>query len=167
MMAATNGHRSVKSLNWAELRSDSPFPKTRERRSAYKRGLSYERSVGRKLQRLNRTGLLPGELRLGQWISFSDENGYGHAQPDAYLKTDDMVLLMEVKLTQTDAAERQLQQLYEPLLLQLYGLPVICLQVCENLRYTPRGLVEGPLGLLGRSELGKANGCFTWHFRND
>ena len=161
--SAPAAHRTVESLEWAELRTASPFPKHRERRSAYKAGLSYERKVGRTLQRMNRWGELDGELSLGQWISYGDANGYGYAQPDAYLLAGDMVLLMEIKLTQTDTAEQQLEDLYRPLLRHIYGQPVVCLQICKTLRYVPQDLVEGPEDLLARPE----PGCFTWHYRGD
>lgn len=162
-MLTTFDHRSISGLRSAALLHASPFAAKRELRSPYKRGLAYERKVGRTLQRLNRTGRLPGELHLGQWISYNDANGHGYAQPDAYLVADGHVLLAEVKLTQTDAAEQQLQRLYKPLLQQLYGLPVLCLQVCRRLRHVAKRPVSGPAELLAAPR----PGTHTWHFRGD
>ena len=156
--------RKVTGLRWAELRPEGPFPKTRPRRACVKRGHAYERVLGRQLQRWNRTGVLPGELRLSQWFLFSDSNGIGWAQTDAYLLTNDnRILLLEAKLTQTDSANPQLLSLYLPLLRHIYERPILCLQVCRNLRYLPPKLVDGPQELLDKP----GAGVFTWHFRGD
>ena len=82
------------------------------------------------------------------------------AQPDHYIITDERILLMECKLTQTDSATPQLLSLYLPLLRFIYEKPIICLQVCQNLRYVPQKLVSGPKELLKRP----GPGVFVWHF---
>ncbi len=152
--------RKIRGLKWAELRSEAPFKKSRPRRSALKRGLAYEKVVGRELKRQIGDGSLKGELFLGQWILFSDAGGIGWAQPDAYVLMEDRILLLEAKLTQSDAAVPQLLSLYLPLLRQIYNLPILCAQVCHNLRYIPKKLVESPQELLANP----GPGVFVWHF---
>lgn len=124
-----------------------------------KKGLTYERKVARLLKRLNAEGELPGELYLSQWIAYEDKNGQGFAQVDAFLVRDDLILLVEVKLTQTDYAKGQMLKLYLPLLKKIYQRPVVCLQVCKNLRRVPENkstaleLVKNP-----------KPGVWTWHW---
>ena len=156
----TTRQRKVRGLRWAQLQKNSPFAPTKPRASALRRGLAFEKNVGRHLLRLMDSGELVGDLRLGQWIVFSDDFGVSHAQPDAYLLTTHLVLLMECKLTQSDAAEDQMRLLYVPLLKHLYELPVVCLQVCKNLRYIPQRLVDGPEALLDKAR----SKMHTWHF---
>jgi len=106
-------------------------------------------------------GQLLGVLNLNQWILFSDETGIHYAQPDAYLIVPERILLMEIKLTQTDTAKLQLLRLYLPLLQKIYDMPVVCLQICKRLRYEPKKLVENPLELLASP----GPGVYTWHYR--
>ncbi|KKM17739.1 hypothetical protein LCGC14_1672780, partial [marine sediment metagenome] len=123
-------------------------------------GIAYEKVVGRELKRLVRNGDLDGELILGQWILFCDINGVGWAQPDAYVLMEDKIILFEAKLTQSDSAVPQLLSLYLPLLRQIYNLPILCAQVCHNLRYVPKKLVESPQEILANP----GPGVFVWHF---
>lgn len=156
----TTTQRRVRGLRWAQLQAKSPFPKTRLRSSSMKKGLAFEKNVGRHLLRMVDRGELAGSLRLGQWIVFSDDFGVSHAQPDIYLLTTKLVLLMECKLTQSDAAEDQMRLLYVPLLKHLYDMPVVCLQICKNLRYVPNLLVNGPEDLVDKAR----TKMHTWHF---
>lgn len=122
--------------------------------------MSYERKVVKELARQLREGELPdGELFAGQWLVFYDARGRGFAQPDAYIVFSRAVLAVEVKLTQTEIAEDQLQNLYRPLLERLYKLPVHLLQVCRHLRYE-RGLVESPREVLEWPR----DHVSTWHW---
>ncbi len=156
------GIRRIRGLKWAELRQEAPFKKSRTRKASYKRGNSYERTVGRELKRQIKDGSLSGELFLGQWILFCDQYGVGWAQPDAYLLMEERILLLEAKLTQTDTAVPQLLSLYLPLLRKVYELPILCIQVCHNLRYLPKKLVESPQEVLENP----GPGVFTWQFLN-
>lgn len=158
-----NEVRRIRGLKWAELRDDGPFSKQKPKRRAHKAGLAYEKKVGRWLNRMIRDGELQGELRLSQWLLFADENGIGWAQPDAYILMEKGILLMECKLTQSDVATPQLLSLYLPLLRKIYNLPILCLQVCHNLRYVPKKLIEGPKELLEAP----GPGVFVWHFLGD
>ncbi len=152
--------RRIRGLKWAELRQEAPFKRSRPKRRAHKAGLAYERVVGRELKRQIRDGSLDGELILSQWILFADSNGIGWAQPDAYILMRERLLLLEAKLTQTDSAVPQLLSLYRPLLSKIYNLPILCIQVCHNLRYVPKKLVESPQEVLENP----GPGVFTWHF---
>ncbi len=158
--------RRVKGSKWAELRPQGPFPGKRNSasRTCVKRGNAYETKVGRFLKRQLAEGTLEGELTLKQWILFTDENGVGWAQPDAYIITEQRILLIEAKLTQTDSATPQLLALYLPLLRHIFvDVPIVCLQVCQNLRYVPKKFVESPQELLANP----GPGVYTWHFRGD
>lgn len=87
-----------------------------------------------------------------------DQMGPGHAQPDAFLVLPKHILLYECKLTQTVNAFLQMAQLYVPLLEQIFERPVMTLQVCRNLRYTPEA-ERTPQELIANPEYGN----FTWH----
>lgn len=161
--------RRVKNLQWAELREYSPFnrggKKRKVKNSSFQRGLAYERVVGRHLKSEIQAGHLGGTLVLSQWILFLDKNGYGWAQIDAFIlpppdSQDVPILLIEAKLTQTDSATAQLISLYLPLLRKIYNRPVVCLQVCKNLRHLPNKFVESPREVLENP----GPGVFTWHF---
>lgn len=155
-----NEVRRIRGLRWAELRSSGPFSKRSPKARAQKAGLAYEKKVGRTLKRMLRQEELEGELRANQWVQFSDENGIGWAQPDFYLLMENGILLMECKLTQSDSATPQLLSLYLPLLRKIYNLPILCLQICHNLRYVPKKLIDGPQELLGAP----GPGIFVWHY---
>lgn len=84
-----------------------------------------------------RQGFLTGEVHCGQWIEYQDINGLGYAQPDIFIVQDEVLHLLEVKRTQTTAGWEQMEDLYEPLLQHIYGLPVHKCLVCQNLRWVP------------------------------
>ena len=114
--------------------------------------MTYQRKVVRQLRDLNL-----GELFAEQWIAFSDENGKGMAQPDAFILLPGQILLFECKLTQKEGAEKQVRELYQPLLEHIYGLPVVCCQVFKNIRWLGPNMVEGAEDLVGRK------GYWLWH----
>ena len=151
--------RKVKGLKWSELRDYGPFPGKNQNRNAkacVKKGHAYERVVHRELKRLD----LGGEICFQQWIMFADENGLGWAQPDLYVLWPNLLLLIECKLTQSKSADQQLLGLYLPLLRDIYQLPILCLQVCKNLRVVPPKLVDGPADLLKFP----GPGVHTWQY---
>ena len=92
------GVRRVQGLKWAELRQDAPFKKSRPRQAALKRGIAYEKTVGRELKRQIKDGSLEGELFLDQWILFADLHGIGWAQPDAYILMENRIASLHSKI---------------------------------------------------------------------
>ena len=114
-------------------------------------GRAYEKKVGKFISRR-----WPG-LISGQWFEFLDRNGPGVCQPDHYIPFEDQVLLFECKLTQTDVAFSQMDQLYKPILRQLYGRPVTGVQVCKHL------VDRRPIITDLRETLLKPGSNFLWH----
>lgn len=162
VMPPRKDHRQVDTIRWVELREIGPFGKTRSKRTCVKRGHTYERKVGRELRDQLLTGELEsGELHANQWLLFSDSQGINWAQPDYYIVYPKVVLLIEAKLTQTDTATPQLLSLYRPLLAFHYDRPVLCVQVCQNLRHIPPRFIESPQEVLDHP----GPGVHTWHFR--
>lgn len=96
--------------------------------------MAYERKLGKKLDRLLKTGKLSGQLFYDHWFHFEDDNGEGWAQPDYFILSPHRVICFEAKLSQTPEAWRQLNDLYQPLLEFAFKRPVIAVQVCKNLR---------------------------------
>ena len=152
--------RRIRGLSWAELRPTGPFTRPKPRRACEKRGIAYEKVVARELRRQQESGSLSGELFISQWILFADSKGTGWAQTDIYIIMEKIILLIECKLTQTDSATPQLLSLYLPLLRKIYNMPIICLQVCKNLRYVPKKFVESPQEFLQFP----SPGVSTWHY---
>lgn len=104
--------------------------------------MTYERTIGRRLKQQIRDGELYAELISGQWFQFKDANGFGFCQTDHLLVTPTGIIILECKLTQTEKAWVQLDNLYLPVLSAVYSLPVYTIQVCRNLRYVPtNGLI--------------------------
>ena len=124
--------------------------KTRRNKNRRGDGLRLEKRVAKEIRHA-----VPGEVFCGQWIEYLDENGLGYAQPDIFILQEDQILLLEVKLTQTENGWAQMEDLYEPLLHHIYGLPVHQCLVCQNLRWTPDILVDAA------DEIQHAG---TWHF---
>lgn len=78
----------------------------------------------------------------GPWFRFLDSNGPGYCSPDLVFDLGALLLVLEVKLTWTPIAERQIRELYKPVLELALGKPVAGLVVCRNLTgETPRELV--------------------------
>ncbi len=153
-------HR-IRGLKWAELRDEGPFERCGPpRKKAFKKGLAYEKAVGKYISRMVSSGELNGELFLEQWFIYCDQSGVNWAKTDIYLILEDYILLMECKLTQTDAATPQLLSLYLPLLRKIYNKPILCMQVCKGLRYVPKKLIASPQELLENP----GPGVFVWHF---
>jgi len=168
--------RVIKDLYGASLSNEvPPHAKLQKGRmnSKQRAGLTYEKRVTRSLKRaIGPQGHLPhGVLRAGQWISFTDSNGPGWAQPDLYHWVEEagLLFILECKLTQTPVAEWQLEHLYRPLLAHILRPDeVVMLQICKNLRpgAQPK-LVSGPREAL---ELTRRRGGpmpYVWHYRGD
>ena len=136
--------RKIQGLRWAHL-SDTgpPYPKYRGMTAPQRAGRRFEKKVASKLESLVEGRFL---FSQGQWISFQDENGYGMAQPDLYLRDEERIILLEVKLTQTEAAWRQMEDLYVPLLRMVFPevWRVCTVQVCSRIKkMPPKGAILG------------------------
>lgn len=68
----------------------------------------------------------------GQWIRALDSSGTFNAQPDLYLHFKSRIILFEFKLTRCQSAERQLLELYGPLLYHIFHLPLVFVSVFLN-----------------------------------
>ena len=115
--------RRLSGLLWARAAPRPSFiPKSRPR-GAKAQGLRYERALAQ---------ALPQAIH-GPWFEFCDRNGKGWCQPDLVLKQEGRIYVLECKFTDTPAARVQLQQLYIPILGQVFGLPVGGIVVCHTL----------------------------------
>lgn len=65
------------------------------------------------------------------WIEFEDSNGFGFCQPDAFVVFDNLVILVEAKLTWVDCVWEELDGLYKPLLENIYSRPVASVAACK------------------------------------
>lgn len=102
-------------------------------------------------------------IKSGQWYDFEDYNGYGCCETDHELHFDEFIILLEAKLTQSDAAVGQMCKLYLPVMKLVWQKPVIPVQVCKNLRYHPEALLGDIETLITKPEMK----VWTWHYLGD
>ena len=116
--------RVICGLKWARGPVPRPenLPKGRPR-GAKAEGLRYERLVCSRLE----------QGKPGLWWEFEDQNGHGFCQTDLVLFGPTQVLVVEVKLSATDAAWKQLGKLYLPVLGMALGKNCYGLQMAKNL----------------------------------
>src|SRR4051812_24584328 len=107
-------HKVIEGLRVCTMLPSRPsyIPKSRPKGSKAV-GCAYERKIGKKLKKI-----WP-DLVSGQWFQYVDQHGRSCCQTDHYVVLDDQVLLLECKLTQTDVAFTQMDQLYKPILRML------------------------------------------------
>lgn len=67
------------------------------------------------------------------WISYEDVNGRSGCEPEAFALLPEGVLLVECKLTGCRYGHAQMQDLYAPLLAELFQRPVKGLQIAQRL----------------------------------
>lgn len=121
-------------LLYATLESSGPHQEQRLTGSRYK-GKLFEKKIGETLEKK----FPRAEILHEQWISFEDSGGSGWAQPDHIIVEDDLLWIVECKLTYTPRAEKQLE-LYEYLLQRVYeGATPILVTCVKNLAKTPTG----------------------------
>lgn len=118
--------RSIQGLIWAGPTEVGPFGVQKRRKGAKAAGLRYEKLVRKALPAAARWSFNP-------WFEFVDANGKGFAQPDFVLRTKNEVLVVECKLTFTEEAFGQLQELYFPILHYVHRLPVRGIVLTKNL----------------------------------
>lgn len=92
------------------------------------RGKSYERKVIKAVAAMLKAGDFPLDtsLHVGPWINYVDDSGPGLCQPDLVLVTPTTLLIIEVKLKQSEKAPLQLA-LYSPLCSNLWPRPTTLL----------------------------------------
>lgn len=119
--------RVVQGLRNARLLPGRPgvIPVGRPRAVAKKLGLAYEREVARHL--------VPLGAWHGLWFEYWDQLGRGFCQPDLLWPLAGGLAVLEVKYTWTELANRQLLQLYLPVVERALGLPTRGIQVCKRL----------------------------------
>lgn len=162
-----SSYRVIAGLKEAETMHQAPaaFRKSPKLKGCRAKGKTYERTVGRKLANRIKNGLLNfgsdmPTIHSEQWFYFRDMNGSGYCQTDHYLKYENFIVLLECKLTQSNDAIKQMALLYRPVLEHIYGLPVIPVQVCKNLRYNPPNLIVDIEDLLAEPKIQ----LWTWHY---
>lgn len=161
----TSHCRRISGLLWA-MKATEAIPalsegKLANRQACVRRGISYQRKVRKVLERWNAGLKTPGEFHYEQLLSFCDDNGAGWARPDIFIVWEDLILLIEVKLTQTEAAQEQLLGLYYPLLKMIYqDRTIVMVQACHNLRTKPRRKIAHPGELVAEPR----RGIWTWHY---
>jgi hypothetical protein len=143
--------RIIYKLKEVDYAVHAPIGPPKNVKGALGRGLAFERKFGRKLKILYKKEQIYSNI----WLCLIDANGYGVAQPDFYVDTGHSVILFECKLTQTKKAWVQLYDLYKPLLSKLLHKPVMCVQVCKNLKYEPKHLIRNENELIDHG---------TWHW---
>jgi hypothetical protein len=100
----------------------SPWPPTKLTGFA-KQGKAFEKAIAK---------ALPSAIH-NPWFQFRDLRGLGCCSPDILLPTSQGILCIEVKLTYTDEAQRQLTYLYLPILQSFFGVPAAGLVIVKSL----------------------------------
>lgn len=122
-MATRSSHRKITGLKWARPCSRPNSIPVGRPRGAKAAGLRYERALA---------SAVPNATH-GQWFEFEDANGRGHCQPDLILFFDSIVIVLESKYTWTLAGHRQIEELYIPVLQEVYRRKVYGGVVCKVL----------------------------------
>ena len=111
--------RVISNLHWAR-QGPNPWPKSRSR-GAKRQGLLYQTAVCQTLR-----------LKEGLWWEFEDDQGPGWCSPDGLAMAGGRLVVVEVKLTQTLEAFRQLRDLYAPVLTLAFGQKPLLVAMCKN-----------------------------------
>lgn len=103
----------------------------------------------------------------GAWFRFEDENGLGWAQTDFLVLEEDLVWIIEAKLSfSPELAQAQLCGLYSPLVEAVWpGRVQILVQACHNLGVGHGGISPKRILQLGEvfdKEPGP-DGIYVWH----
>src|SRR5215207_3136698 len=112
-------------------------------------GLRFERRVGALLKRSF------ADVHSGEWFEYLDARRVGVCQIDHYVVLNSHIILLECKLSESEAAWPQMKNLYAPILERHYGLGVARVQVCRHLRTGRR--------LIADLSAARPGGEFLWH----
>lgn len=145
--------RQVAGIRRAEFSLSGP-PLRRQRATGSKAaGLAYEKKLGK---------LLPPEAKHGLWIKFEDAFGPGWCQPDYIFAWHRRLVVLEAKLSYTEDAWSQLENLYLPLVSFIAEKPAYGVQACKWL--TPLTPPEGINSTLETAVLRALEGKRSlWH----
>lgn len=127
-------HRRISGLREVHL-AESPWKGKGPRAGAKGRGLRFERTVAK---------FLPQALH-GQWFKFLDNNGPGYCSPDILFQgPEGELFLVECKLTDWALADKQMEELYLPILKRLFFGEIRQIVVAKYLTpWTERSRVVG------------------------
>jgi hypothetical protein len=129
-------HRIVSHVEWArESGRPSGLPTPKRLRGSRGIGVSYEKRFAQAIARS-----LPA-ARHGQWYEFSADGQRGFCQPDVVVPFSGAMLVLECKLKNIEQAERQLVQLYLPVLREAHKCDVRAIIVSRSLSALPSGSV--------------------------
>lgn len=143
----------IRGLRWARVASRPPTIPFSRAVGAKAAGLRYERSLARGIY----------QAKHGQWWEYEDRDGPGWCQTDVILDQGGLVVVLEAKYTWTEVGDRQLSNLYLPVVSLALELPTVGVQVCKVLTTeTPRGLVRATLAdAIALARTG-AKPCLHW-----
>lgn len=117
--------------------------------------------MGKALKRLIAKHNLPVELVSHQWFEYEDINGYGCCQIDHMLICPGFIILLECKLTYNPGAEGQMYNLYVPVLAEVYGCPVVCVQAFKNVSRQIANRIDNLKALVMQP---RNNVVWNWHY---
>lgn len=129
-------HHIVQNLKWAKF-IDGPPPAIAKALDARKKmsqvqreGLKFETDVALMLSKYFNEEV----TKHGAWIEYEDDTGIRYAQPDVLIELDNYIWVIECKRTARLKAEKQLRELYVPLVEHIVAKPIRLLQVCKYLK---------------------------------
>ena len=137
-MSKRRAHRKVSGLLSASpIARPKCIPRSRPR-GVRALGLRFERALARALPTATH----------GQWWEYEDSDGHGYCQTDILLPWDGGFAILECKLTDTEAAREQLEELYLPVVRKALRKPVTGIIVTRHLtRTSDLSKVHDSLGL--------------------
>lgn len=130
-----------------------------------RKGLSYEKKVGK---HLDRHFAKDHTILRHQWYNYFEAATRTTKPEMNYCQTDyvfvlmDRVIILECKLSQTDRAFEQLHFLYRPILEFIFKKPVIGVQVCRSLNKFPENSILH-INELFDKPLDECFKLYTWH----
>jgi hypothetical protein len=129
-------HHVISDLKWAKF-VEGPPPLIAKAQASIKKlskvqrdGLKFEDEVAMMLSNY----FNENSTKHGPWIQYEDSSGVRHAQPDVLIELENYIWIIECKRTARLKAERQLRELYVPLIEHIVNKPIRLLQVCKYLK---------------------------------
>ena len=114
-------------------RATRAFYKSKGTSLATRQGYRYENRVGKELQLHVNCGHFK-RLEHNPWFTFNDAFGVSNCCPDFLLwSSNDIITIVEVKLTWVEEAAHKLTDLYCPVIAAALERPVSPLIICRNL----------------------------------